>query len=326
MRIQKKWLHVPLLFTMFSSEAAMSATADKALSLFEAENYQASILEADRVLAVTPDDSEALNIKALSVSVLGDDDTAIRLVSQALEASRKNGQASTEQQSNYWNNLGYFNDRQRHFQLALGYYRKSLEMRLAAYGENDLRTASSYNNIGSTLSKLGQFDDAFPYLNKSLELTERQLGSDNHQVAVAINNLGNAYNLQGDYASSLPLFQRALDIDERLYGPDHPIIAVRWNNVGDANRGLGNYDEAALYLNKALKSDRATFGENHPKMVLRYFNLAKLYEAQGDVSGSSDAYTSALRVLRQVNPGDSEQIEFLESRLATVKMMPGSGK
>ncbi|WP_139214243.1 tetratricopeptide repeat protein [Pseudomonas sp. NFACC02] len=78
------------------------------MSLFETEQYRASIHEAGQVLAVSPDDSEALNIKALSVTTLGDDETAIRLVSQALEASRKNGHASIEQQSNYWNNLGFF--------------------------------------------------------------------------------------------------------------------------------------------------------------------------------------------------------------------------
>lgn len=326
MRIRKQLLPWSLLFTMFSSEVVMSASVDKALSLFEAEQYQASIHEADQVLELTPDDSEALNIKALSVSTLGDDDTAIGLVSQALEASRKNGQASIEQQSNYWNNLGYFNERQRRFQLALGYYKKSLELRLTAHGENDLRTADSYNNLGTTLSKLGQFDEAFKYLRKNLTLRERQLGADDHQVAVAINNLGNAYNLQGDYESSLPLFQQALKIDMRLYAPQHPIIAVRWNNVGDALRGLGRYDEAALFLNKALASDLATFGENHPKMVLRYFNLAKLYEAQGDMPRSSDAYVNALRVLRQTNPGDTEQIKFIESKLATMDTILGSGR
>ncbi|TLP73679.1 tetratricopeptide repeat protein [Pseudomonas nitroreducens] len=326
MRIRKILFPCSLLFTMLGSAEVLSASTDKALSLFEAEQYQASIHEADRVLEATPDDSEALNIKALSVSVLGDDNTAIRLVSEALEASRKTGKASIEQQANYWNNLGYFNERQRNFQLALGYYRKSLEMRLAAYGESDLRTADSYNNLGTTLSKLGQFDEGFAYLRKNLTLRERLLGADHHQVAVAINNLGNAYNLQGDYESSLPLFQRALQIDTRLYGPQHPILAVRWNNIGDALRGLGRYDEAALFLNRALASDLATFGENHPKLVLRYFNLARLYEAQGDVSRSGDAYANALRIQRQVNPGDTEQIQFLESKLGTAAAVSAAGK
>lgn len=319
MRIRHKLLPWSLLFTLFTAETAMSASADKAVALFQAEQYQASIHEADQVLAVTPDDSEALNIKALSVSVLGDDATAIRLVSQALEAARKSGQASAEQQANYWNNLGYFNERQRHFELALDYYRKALELRLAAFGENDLRTVDSYNNLGTVLGNLGQFDEARVYLQKNLALRERQLGADHHQVAVAINNLGNLYNLQDDYASSLPLFQRALHIDERLYPAGHPVIAVRWNNVGDALRGLGRYDEAAIYLNKALVSDLATFGEHHPKLILRYFNLAKLHEARGDNAKSAEAYANALRVQRQVNPDGTGQIRFFESRLAAVQ-------
>ncbi|MCW2292395.1 tetratricopeptide (TPR) repeat protein [Pseudomonas sp. BIGb0408] len=323
MRTRDKLLPWSLLFMVFGFQAAMAGSVDKAVSLFEAEQYQASIQEADRVLEKQPDDSQALNIKALSVSVLGDDETAIRLVLQALEASRRNGQVTIAQQSDYWNNLGYFSERQRNFEAALGYHRKSLEMRLAAFGEKDLRTADSYNNIGTTLSRLGRYDEAFEYLNKNLTLRERLLGPDDHLVAVAVNNLGNAYNLKGDYERSLPLFEQALDIDLRLYGPEHPTIAARWNNVGDALRGQGRYDEAERLLNKALNSDLATFGENHPKVVLRYTNLARVYEAQGDTPKASASYAKALKILQQSYPGDIEQIDFLESKLKAIAAKSG---
>lgn len=323
MRIREKLFPWSLLLIVLGSEAATPGSVDKAVNLFESEQYQASIQEANRVLEEHPDDSQALNIKALSVSILGDDETAIRLVSQALEASRKNEQATIAQQSDYWNNLGYFSERQRNFEAALGYHKKSLEMRLAAFGDKDLRTADSYNNIGTTLSRLGRYDEAFGYLNKNLTLRERLLGPNDHGVAVAVNNLGNVYNLKGDFERSLPLFEQALDIDLRLYGPDHPIIAARWNNVGDALRGLGRHDEAKIFLSKALESDLATFGESHPKVVLRYTNLGRTNEARGDTLEASAAYTKALQILRNSYPGDLEQIDFLESKIKTLKATSG---
>lgn len=324
MRLRDKVLPWLLLFMVLGAEAAIPGSLDKAVGLFEAGHYQASAHEADRVLEVNPDNGQALNVKALSVSALGDDETAIRLVLRALEAAHENGQATVAQQADYWNNLGYFSERQRDFGSALHYHRKSLELRLAAFGAQDLRTADSYNNIGTTLGRLGRYDEALDYLNKNLTLREELLGPDDHRVAVSLNNLGNVYNLKGDFERALSLFQKALDIDMRLYGTEHPIIAVRWNNIGDALRGLGRYDEAALLLNRALNSDLASFGESHPKVVLRYSNLGRVYEAQGDTPKASAYYSKALQILQRSYPGDTEQIDGLESKLKSMKAASAS--
>ncbi|NWB98369.1 tetratricopeptide repeat protein [Pseudomonas gingeri] len=317
-------LVLPLFFMVACSQATPPSASSKALNLFEAEQYRASIQEADRILEANPGDSEALNIKARAVSVLGDDRTAIRLVTQALEAARRTGQASIAQQANYWNNLGYFNERQRNFQFALGFYEKALNMRVAEFGADDLQTADSYNNLGTTLSKLGRYNEAFDNLHKNLAIRKRLLGEAAPSVAVALNNLGNAYSLQGNYQSALPLFQQALDIDMALNGAQHPTVATRWNNIGDAYRGLGQYDKAEFFLSKALNSDLANFGENHPKVLLRYTNLARIYEAQGDMSKACDAYTKALQIVRQVDPDDIRQIQYLELRVQTMKTKPNT--
>lgn len=103
-------------------------------------------------------------------------------------------------------------------------------------------------------------------------------------------------------------------------------LAKQW--VDDTTKKLIS-DEKVKEIEQARnkagkKSDLATFGENHPKMVLRYFNLAKLYEAKGNMSRSSDAYANALRVLRKTNPGDTEQIKFLELKLVRMGTVPAS--
>ncbi|KTC48260.1 kinesin, partial [Pseudomonas fluorescens ABAC62] len=259
-----------LLCIIFRAEAATVAASDKLLSLFEAEQYQAAIEEADRELETDPDNSEVLNTKALAVCALGDDRTAIKLLTRALEIANQNGQASITQLSTYWNNLGYFNERQRNLEVALGYYEKALKMRLAVLDPDDLQIAEGYNNIGTVQSKLGRYEEGFENLRKNIALRKRLLGDHDALVAVALNNLGYAYNLQGNPQAALPLFQQALDIDMALHGPQHPKVAVRWNNLGDAYRALGQYDKAEAFLTKALNSDLATFTENHPKVILRY--------------------------------------------------------
>ncbi|WP_256582716.1 tetratricopeptide repeat protein [Pseudomonas sp. Irchel 3A5] len=326
MRIRafKALLTLPMLFVMLYAQAAKPGASDEAIRLFSTEQFRASIEESDRVLKSDPTDTEALNVKALAVSMLGDDQAAIRLVTQALEIVKKDGQASITQQANYWNNLGYFNERQRNYQVAISCHEKALKMRLSAFGADNLQTADSYNNLGTTLSKLGRYDEAFDNLRKNLSLRKRLSGERDHSVAVALNNLGNAYNLQGDYKASLPLFQQALDIDAPLYGVQHPVIAVRWNNIGDAYRGLGQYDQAEIFLTKALNSDLASFGENHPKVSLRYFNLAKIYEAQGDKLKARDAYAKALQIVRNVDPGDAGQIQYFEAKLRELGAKSGA--
>lgn len=39
---------------------------------------------------------------------------------------------------------------------------------------------------------------------------------------------------------------------------------------------------------------------------------------------ASDAYANALRVLRKTNPGDTEQIKFLELKLVRMGTVPAS--
>lgn len=321
----KTLLLLPLLFTVLDAAATPLPSA-KAESLYQTSKYQASIEEADRVLEVHPTDTETLNIKALAVSALGNDREAIRLVTQALQVAGNNGQATVLQQAKYWNNLGYFNERRRNPEEALGYYEKSLKMRISVVGEDDLQTADSYNNLGTSLGRLGRYDEAFVNLRKNLELRMRLLGDRDPTVAVALNNLGRVYDLQKNYATALSFYQKALDIDMAAFGPAHPTVAIRWNNIGELYRNMGQYDKAEVLMNKALNSDIATFGEQHPKVLLRYYNLGEIYEAEGDIAKARVAYTKAVKIARQVDPDDVGQIDYIEQKLQALGAESSSAK
>lgn len=173
------------------------------------------------------------------------------------------GKDSADTAASY-NELGLLYMVQNDFEIALQYYKKSLEIRKKVLGVDHHDTAISYNNIGGIYQGKGDYDKALDYYLKALEIQERVQGVEHPDTATFNNNIGSIYHSQGEFGKALIHHLKALTIDEKVFGVDHPNTATDYNNIGLIYYFQDDYYMAMEYLKKALEILEKKLGHDHP--------------------------------------------------------------
>ena len=234
----------------------LAALRAQAIGLIHAGRPDEAMEILDRILAVAPGDSEALN--ASGAALLGKKDfaEAERRLLKAVEAAPHNGEA--------WTNIGYLRQRQRRFREAIAAYREALKY---LPGEGRL-----HNNIGSALEELDEMEEAAVHFARAVELLPEN--------ANAYNNLGRAKLRRGDMAGARELLAKAVELR-----PDDDAGQMNWATLLMAET---RYEEAAAAFRRAL--------ELNPERAETWSNLGNLLKDQGDYEGAIKSLDRALEL------------------------------
>jgi predicted O-linked N-acetylglucosamine transferase (SPINDLY family) len=272
-------------------------TIDEALTV-AVEHHQAGRLHAAeqiyrQILAVAPNQPDALHLLGVVANQSGQHEAAIGYIGRAIAAHPSS--------AIYHNSLGEACRAAGRPVQAMACYRRAIEL------ATDF--ADAHNNLGTVLSSLGQGDEAIVCYRRAVELEPA--------FAEAHNNLGNALKEQGEldlaidsYAQALarePHFSAAqanlagalqvlkrrgkLDAAIACYRrvmeltPDH---APTHNNLGVALNEKGLFDEAAACCRHALKL-KPDFAEAH-------YNLANALKNQGQFDAAIAGYRRAIEL------------------------------
>ena len=234
---------------------------------------------------------------ALILANLGEYDTALPLVSDALDLYETNEPQSWNM-AECCNIIGFISDGRGKYDEALQHYRKALEIDLKRLGENDSNTAACYHNIGSVYESQGKYDEALQYYRKALDINLKIFGENHPRIATSYNGIGLVYKNLAKYDEELQFFQKALEIRRAALGENHPDTATSYNNVGEAYADLKQYDEALQYVQKALEIDLSAFGENHPKTLSCFNNIGAIYCLQDKNDEAIQCFQKTLEIRR----------------------------
>lgn len=186
--------------------------------------------------------------------------------------------------------------------------RASLDLRLAALGPVDEKTADSLNLLANTLAAQGRHVEADPLYRRVLGTYEVLHGPKHPRVAMALSNLANSLRRTGRERQADPLYRRALAIalnsgdtvlqaqcltnyawSLRLAGDpvkaeglfrdamtraleivpaSHPFVGLLHANIGIALNDRGAYDLALVELETALPLLEAGMGADSPDIVV----------------------------------------------------------
>jgi predicted TPR repeat methyltransferase len=140
----------------------------------------------EQVLAVHPDDANALHYFGLCLFQQGQVDKGVALIRRAIEIAPDFADAH--------NNLGNVLRKQGLLEEATAAYRRAMELRPDR--------PDAVNNLGATLKALGRYQEAVEMYERALELDPKH--------APAHNNLGNILVLAGRQDLALDYFRQAL--------------------------------------------------------------------------------------------------------------------
>jgi predicted O-linked N-acetylglucosamine transferase (SPINDLY family) len=236
------------------------ATIPEALAI-AVEHHQAGRLAAAeqiyrQILAVDPNESNAVNLLGVIAHQVGRPELAVELMSRAIQF---NGSEAT-----FHSNLGNVLLTLGELEKAVACCRRALELK------PDF--AEAHNNLGNALEGQGKVDDAAACYRRALDLKP--------DYPEAHNNLGNVLQAQGKPDEAIAAYRRALDLK-----PDY---AEAHSNLGAALRDQGNLEAAIACYRRGLKLK--------PGIAEAHYNLGNVLRQLARLDEAAACYRRALEL------------------------------
>jgi CHAT domain-containing protein/Tfp pilus assembly protein PilF len=175
-------------------------------------------------------------------------------------------------------------------------YKRALEIREKALGEDHPDVAQSLNNLAILDRARGRHAEAEAHYKRSLEIREKALGPHHPDVAQSLNSLAILYYMQGKYTEAEPLMKRSLEIRQTALGSDHPDVAQSLNSLAILYQTQGKYSIAEPLVKRALEIWEIALGPDHGDVAQGLNTLASIYLTQGKYAASEALYKRSLRI------------------------------
>lgn len=271
------------------SPQALGETMQRAVALHQSGKMEQALALYREVLALQPDNIDALHLTAVAHCQNRDFELAlplfehvIRLKPDFAEAWNNLGKAfksldrneeaeqafvrATElapKMAEAWTNLGRMMRRKGSTEESIAFYRKALEA-----GTGD---AEAHHFLGVTLKDAGRGDEAIAEYRKALELKP--------DYADAWNNLAAALRDRGDLKGAIETYEKAIEV--------RPDFAAALTNLGNALQEAGRIDEAIRRHREALALQ--------PDLAEAHNNLGALFMAEERSDEAIECFEAAIR-------------------------------
>ncbi|MEM9459781.1 MAG: tetratricopeptide repeat protein [Myxococcota bacterium] len=217
--------------------------------------------------------------------------TALPLARRSHEAAKQAAITST---------MGAIRYGQGHYEDAEHHYRRALELRRHALGEDHPLVANDTNDLGRALLEQGRYDDAEHSFHEALKIQQRTLGEYHPRMAYSINKLGQVNLGRGRLEEAKHNFLRALEIQQRTLSADHPDVASSTNNLGNTFASQEKYGQAERWFRRTLEIRERALGAHHPFVADSANNLGTVLLGQGRYTEAQAQYQRAQRIQQRV--------------------------
>lgn len=173
-------------------------------------------------------------------------DSSLKIFSEILEESKKQGWKALEQRSN--NNLGMNRLNSSDYKAAIEFFSKSLELSRMDPNAQEANYVHSISNLGLANQELELYDQAIKYHLEALEIRERL--NDPNGIAISCGNLGICYKLMGEEDLAEKYFQKSIE-NAKIAGNKLQFHRVH-DNLGSLYIGQKKYEKGLSMLDIAL--------------------------------------------------------------------------
>ena len=216
--------------------------------------------------------------------------------------------------STIYENIATVYDDLGHFDKALVYYKKSLDIK-QIINDDDLSIGITYSNIAVTYHQLGDYENAMSNHQKSIEILTR-LPAYHPSLGTTYGNLGSTYQSIGNSERALEMFNKKLDIELKTLPSNHPSLASTYNNIGIIYKDKENYILALKMYQSALDACSTALIPDHINIAMTYNNMANIYNEMNDYNLAIDCYMKALEIELKHFSADHFQLSVTYGNIA----------
>jgi non-specific serine/threonine protein kinase/serine/threonine-protein kinase len=159
--------------------------------------------------------------------------------------------------------------------------RRAVEIRTAAFGEQQEETLRSLNILGWVLRDLGRLPEAAQVLERTVENQKVVMGLDNIQTLKTMYLLGIVYTDAGRYSEAEQLGVRTLETARRALGPAAPLSLGLANMVAGVYLSKGELPKAETLFREVVEDMKRVLGPDARPTLLAVYNLGGVLCAQG---------------------------------------------
>ncbi len=161
------------------------------------------------------------------------------------------------------------------------------------------------NYLALLLERKGEYPEAGVLLRESVAITARSEGTQSQDYLVSLHNLAGAQIDMGDLNGAANSEQEVLATRRHIWGPSHPDTAYSLNNLGWIYLELGRWQDAEPLLRENLEVIRKAEIVPGVRYANALGNWGRVLQQKGDLSGASQAFEEAQRVLASVGKSDT---------------------
>jgi len=158
----------------------------------------------------------------------------------------------------------------KNYQEADKYYKQSLELDKAIYGQHSRQYITSLEHLAQLQLEAGDYSKPIDYYLEAFSIVVRGYNED----AIVRNNFAGAHYLRKEYLKAIALYQDALSINEQRVGRISEPVAINLYNMALAYEAMGNkgtaeplYKQAKDTLAK-LPPDKITLSDKDKEQIL----------------------------------------------------------
>ena len=242
--------------------------------------------------------------KGEALPALGEPDSAVAILRQALAISRKINHQ--RQIADTYNILAVVIARQGKLSEARNYFLQALQIFRKL--DNQVYIAKLNHNIGATYSIQGKYRKALKFYEESLKINEKISGPDldrkDLDLCSSYINLGIIYSHLNDYDRSFHFYQKGIVAAEKE-GNKEGLSSV-YNQLGLIYQARHNHHQALDMFQQSLQI--ALEMKDQKNIASKYSNLATLYLERKEYAKATDYYQKAAAIYKKIKIADGWSI------------------
>ena len=245
------------------SEFDVHAMLDNAIAHYNDGRVQEVVQLSNKILKISPNNPDALNLLGITTFQMGQLDTAAKLIQKAVQ--------NAPDRPSFLNNLANVLMEQNRVDEALKIYYRVL-------GINP-ELAEVRHNIGCLLQRQGRLKEAIKFYQSAIDI--------NPTYVEAYTNLGSLLQEQYKYQVAVEIYNRALKVN--------PNIPEIHNNIGIILQIQGIVNQSSQYMKEAVAYHQSalTINSQYPAAES---NLGLALQKLGNIEEAISHYKRALKI------------------------------
>lgn len=254
----------------------------------------------------------------------GAENTALSILEQLVSLNeREFGRDSLEVASKLAN-MGIVHRRLAHFDDALHYLLRALQIEIDELGAAHTQTALTLGAIAHVYEERGHYDDARNYLERALAIERSELGEGHARTASTMMHIARVRMAAGDGQAAVRISERSLSVLESVFGPGDARLAPTLSVLGHAHLEVESLPRAVATFERCLALVERAYSADDPRVASALDGLAQARSAQGDTSAAIGLLDRSLTITRSVYGDLHPQTAGVKVNLAGAKADMGS--